>query len=212
MTGNILEGRAPMDIEWGEYARRDILARYRDWLPKDLVTAVRQKKIEDIFLILAPDEYQRHFDAYYSHFFAAPMAALLGPGKAISTCPAFVAPAVDNTRRKIYVKRSGATGFGTFYHEFIHYLQHFDFYPEFYCIGGRNPALLEGVTEYLTRAVRAEVRQDRARRGNYQAYFDEISSWVKGDRERLAAIMDLNFRGTRCDALEALGGVYPLKA
>lgn len=201
-----------MDISWGETARTHVLSKYKDWLPSGLAASIGAKAIDDIFLIVAPDEFQRHFDAYYSHFFAAPMAALLGPGKAISTCPAFVSPAVDNTRRKIYVKNDPGTGFGTFFHEFLHYLQHYDFYPEFYCIGGRNPALLEGVTEYLTRATHQSVDMDRSRRGNYQAYFDEMKSWIGGDQSRLKSILELNFKGTACAGLEKLGGVYPLKA
>ena len=201
-----------MDIKWGEWARRDILHMYGPWLPSTLVSAIRSKPIREIFIILPATEYQKHFDAYSSHFFAAPMTALLGPGKSISTCPAFVAPAIDNLARKIYIKESTSTGFGTFYHEFVHYLQHYDFYPEFYCLGGQNPFLLEGVTEYVTRRTRSEVFKDRQQRGNYQSHYDKIKGWIGASQSRHDAMMKLNFQGVKCKDLETLGGVYPLTA
>ena len=41
--------------------------------------------------------------------------------------------------------------FSTLCHEMCHYISHGNLYPEFYAMGGDNPDIVEGVTEYLTR-------------------------------------------------------------
>jgi hypothetical protein len=137
--------------------------------------------------ILPEAQYRPHFDAYYRNFFATINTAALGgarrligfanaPTDAYSNfaCPAFCAPANDVTRRRIYVNRDAGVTIGTLYHEFLHYLQHPRFYPEFYALGGRSPNVLEGVTEYLTRAVKPAVRLDREQGRKYQAWLDEL--------------------------------------
>jgi hypothetical protein len=202
-----------MGIEWGVEAMEAILNTYGKCLPSGLLAKVQAQKASDIYSILPADQYQKVFTEYYTHFFHAPMSQILGPGKAIETCPAFVAPGIDNTRRKIYIKEDPRTTKGTYYHEFVHYLQHPDFYPEFYCIGGKNPGILEGVTEWLTRGVSVDIEKERQRQGKYQAYFETINAWVQGGSNKggVAAVLQLSFQGVKGD-VEKMGGVWPVMA
>jgi hypothetical protein len=98
--------------------------------------------------------------------------------------------------------------FGTLYHEFIHYLEHSNFYPEFYAMGGNNPAILEGVTEYLTRNVNERVRLDRASQGKYQDWYDQLLGSMKDGSHGEMDIIRFAFKGQYVD-LKGLGGVQP---
>lgn len=200
-----------MGIEWGVEAMEVILKAYGQFLPKELLAKVQGQKASDIYRILPEDQYQKVFTEYYTHFFHAPMSQILGPGNAINTCPAFVAPGIDNTRRKIYIKDDPRTTKGTYYHEFVHYLQHADFYPEFYCIGGKNPAILEGVTEWLTRRVDIKIARERQEQGKYQSYFESINAWVYSGKLNggVATILALSFQGQKGE-VERMGGVWPV--
>lgn len=175
----------PVNTYDASIVMKEVLNRYGDYLPGDLVSYLRSANPARIFRILPAKEYTPQFDAYFRSFFVAinvvalggirKMIGLANSGASIA-CPAFCAPAIDITQRRIYVNRDAGVTIGTLYHEFIHFLEHPNFYPEFYATGGASPNILEGVTEYLTRAVSSKVKQDRFSQRKYQAWLDQISS------------------------------------
>ena len=193
-----------------------VLNRYEQYLPGGLASKVRSMNPARIFRILPAGSYQPYFDAVFTNFFAAVNVCALGMdvigvanrGESFP-CPAFCAPAVNVTDRVIYVNRDSGVTVGTLYHEFVHYLSHPNFYPEFYALGGDNPRILEGVTEYLTRRIAAPVAHDRYGQRKYQAWFTQVSRDMGGNPtttlERLAA---LAFQGD-LSVVPTLGGVAP---
>ncbi len=102
---------------------------------------------------------------------------------------AFVAADLYNFQRKIYVKKDPSLGWGTLVHEYIHYLSHPSFYPKFYSIGGANPDIVEGFTEYLTRSADLELFKVRT---SYESQYQKTRSWVesgRGNYDRLLATL-----------------------
>lgn len=208
-----------------------VLKKYGSMLPDGLATKVGALNSTKIFRILPENQYRPNFDAYYRSFFAAiNVVALAKPiekakggatkrliGIAQSNddvydsfgCPAFCAPAVNPTDRVIYVNRDAPITIGTLYHEFIHFLSHGNFYPEMYAMGGKSPIILEGVTEYLTRAVSPEVKTDRSSQKKYQAWFSYVTSKITGSDDKVMQRMAaMAFTGDLKD-VETLGGVVP---
>jgi hypothetical protein len=124
-------------------------------------------------------------------------------------CPAFCAPAVDPMQRNIYVNQDATITIGTLYHEFIHFLSHGNFYPEFYAQAGRSAIVVEGVTEYLTRAISPLVKQDRADGYKYDSQLMDVTLKAGGDSTKtLVAFQNLAFKGD-LSMITTLGGTVP---
>lgn len=189
-------------------ARYEVLHKYESFLPAGLATRVRSLGLTEIFKILPAAQYRPVFDEYYRNFFAATNAKAFGteftigvanaPDDVCGTfnCPAFCAPASNVTDRTIYVNEDENVTFGTIYHEFIHFLEHPNFYPEFYAMGGDNPSVLEGVTEHLTRQVSPRVEHDRRSQDKYQKWFAMVqraTASLGQARDQLLA--ELAFKG-----------------
>ena len=88
---------------------------------------------------------------------------------------------------------------GTYYHEFLHFLQHYEFYPKYYVTGGMAPFQVEGFTEYLTRGVSTAVEKERGSQGKYESNYLKTDSWVKGDARNLEKLLKYNFQGIASD-------------
>jgi hypothetical protein len=125
----------------------------------------------------------------------------------VCNCPAFTSPAVNVMARKIYVNADlpGIT-IGTLYHEFIHFLQHSNLYPEFYALGARNIGVLEGITEFFTRRVDPLIDAERAQGQKYQAYFADISRRIGTGMQNRNALLRYCFQG---EPYVELGGARP---
>jgi hypothetical protein len=197
-----------------------VLNKYEQYLPAGLAPKVRSMNPARIFRILPENQYKPYFAAVFRNFFAAVNVSALGmrvievansPASPYDqlACPAFCAPAVNVVDRTIYINRDSGVTVGTLYHEFVHYLSHSNFYPEFYALGGKNPSILEGVTEYLTRRIAAPVAHDRYNQQKYQTWFTQVSRDMGGNPtttlQRLAA---LAFQGDFSVVL-TLGRVAP---
>lgn len=208
---------------------KEVLDYYEQYLPLGLAAKVRTLNPARIFHILPESQYKPHFDAYYRSFFAAINVVALGPPVdrgggtqsliGIATdrtrnvyesfaCPAFCAPAVEVTQRRIYVNKDSGVTVGTLYHEFVHFLEHANFYPEMYAMGGASPKILEGVTEYLTRRISPTIASERAAGNKYQAWYAFVTNTITGDKvsERLARMA---FQGDLRE-VPALGGTVPM--
>jgi hypothetical protein len=217
-----LEGAVPNTYDASQ-VMEVVLNRYEGYLPGGLASKVRGLNPARVFRILPESEYRQYFGAVFRNFFAAINVCALGGTKRMIgiandgvndpfssiACPAFCAPAVEVTDRVIYVNRDLGVTVGTLYHEFIHYLSHPNFYPEFYSLGGRNPEILEGVTEYLTRRIRQDVAHDRYSQGKYQTWFKRTSHDMGGDpTATLDELAALAFRGD-FSCMPKLGGAIP---
>lgn len=125
----------------------------------------------------------------------------------LCNCPAFTSPAINVLARNVYVNADMAqTSIGTLYHEFIHYLQHGNLYPEFYALGGKNIGVLEGITEFFTRRIDPAITIDRANGAKYQVYFDDISRRIGTSMPRRNALIRYCFQG---EPYVDLGGMQP---
>jgi len=207
---------------------RDVLERYENDLPAGLASKVKSVNPAKIFFILSENNYAPHFDAYFRAWFAvtnviacarpneaAPTERIIGIAKGAANayskfaCPAFVAPAVDPLNRRIYVNAESGVTIGTLYHEFIHFLSHGSFYPEFYALGGRNPIILEGVTEFLTRNIAPGIYRDRASQGKYDSQLLDVLMHAGGGGERTVGMLTgLAFKGD-LSVIKTLDGAVP---
>jgi len=198
-----------------------VLDRYEPYLPIGLAPKVRTLNPARIFQILPEAEYRPHFDRYFRSFFAAINTQAFGTKRMLGlawapdnvcgafNCPAFCAPAVNVEDRHIYINRDiQGLNVATLYHEFIHYLSHPSFYPEYYALGGDNPKILEGVTEYLTRGVRADIGAARAADGKYQTWLDMVTDSIGAGANTERHLARLAFLGD-LSVVDIVGGVRP---
>jgi hypothetical protein len=162
-----------------------VLNKYENYLNAGYVMGMRGIPSTDIIKILPAVQYRPIFDQYYRSFFApinsmGRTAKMIGIANADAevcgsfNCPAFCSPAVHTSARTIYVNADEPNTYATLCHELCHYISHGNFYPEFYSMGGANPDILEGVTEYLTRNISVEIEGDRSRLKKYQNQYDAV--------------------------------------
>jgi len=125
----------------------------------------------------------------------------------VCNCPAFTSPAIDVLARTIYVNADlPDLKIGTLYHEFIHYLQHANIYPELYALGAKNIGVVEGITEFFTRRVDPLIKAERAAGSKYQSYFDDVSMRIGTGMQQRNALLRYCFQG---EPYVDLGGVKP---
>jgi hypothetical protein len=220
----------PLNMGDANQALRGVLKTYGHFLPGTLEHDIRGAGAGAFVRILPQDQYRIHFNSVFSRFFAANNAQAFGLGRVIAPlgggsiqdrlnalmpvrnahaaipCPAFCAPAVNVLQRKIYVNRDAPITIGTLYHEFIHFIQSSNFYPEFYSMGGGNPNLLEGVTEFFTRRISGAIANERAGQGKYQAHFNTIRNRIGNNGMDRMNLIRYSFQGG--DYMN-LGGVQP---
>jgi hypothetical protein len=200
-----------------------VLKKYGPFLDPFVLAVVEKTDVNKIYRILPEDEYAPHFNSVFRNFFAAINAEALYARKnpdqprtqndpltyqtillarnatgatPVIACPAFTSPAVNVWDRVIYVNKDSGLTIGTLYHEFVHYLEHGNFYPEYYSLGGNNPKILEGVTEYLTREVHPNIRGERELGRKYQPFLDITLNRAWGsDKETLEKMIKVAFEG-----------------
>jgi hypothetical protein len=162
-----------------------VLNKYGKYLNAGYVMGMQGLPSNDIIKILPAAQYRPQFDQYYRSFFGpinsmGRTVEMIGIANADAevcgsfNCPAFCSPAMYTSARTVYVNADEPNTYATLCHELCHYISHGNFYPEFYAMGGANPDILEGVTEYLTRAISHEVEAERRRRKKYQTQFDAV--------------------------------------
>jgi hypothetical protein len=189
-----------------------VLKKYEPHLDPFVVAAVQNMAVGKIFKILPQAQYTPYFNSVFKNFFAAiNVVALSDPTHKMKmidlannatdaapaiACPAFTAPAVKVWDRVIYVNADANILIGTLYHEFVHFLEHGNFYPEYYALGGNNPKILEGVTEYLTREVDPNIKAERQNGGKYGTFLAETLNRAWGNpAETLTKMIKVAFQG-----------------
>lgn len=116
------------------------------------------------------------FQSIYIKTFRKANNAIFGNEKISgSDINGFVTRDQDPGHRIIYINLDGAGTFGTLVHETLHAISHASFYPDYYCVGGQSPAVVEGITEYLTRKTSLPVSMMRT---SYEDWYRCTESWV----------------------------------
>jgi hypothetical protein len=193
-----------------------VLQKYGAHLPQGVASAIRAKNTDDVIKILPGVQYQPIFDDYFASFFAPTNAKNFGLKRTIGVvmqcgsfgCPAFCSPASSPLHRTMYINADKDNTFSTLCHEMCHYISHGNFYPEFYAMGGDNPDIVEGVTEYLTRNINSAVRSDRETRQKYVKQYDMVSRALIAGSQGELDVIRFALRGDYC-ALPCVGGVKP---
>ena len=135
------------------------------------------------------------FQSIYIKTFRKANDAIFGAQKiSASDINGFVTPDEDTGSRVIYINLDGSGDFGTLVHETLHAISHHKFYPQYYCIGGQAPAVVEGVTEYLTR--KSDVSVNTLRK-SYEKWYRCTVSWVGAENTaRYQQMANWIFKGT----------------
>ena len=84
-------------------------------------------------------------------------------------------------------------------HEYIHFLSHVNFYPDYYKSGGDNPFRVGGATEWL--ALMCFDQYGIA----YQAQLDKTFAWIQADSGNVPRLLAFVFRGIYTD----LSSIHP---
>ncbi|TXL73624.1 hypothetical protein FHP25_20835 [Vineibacter terrae] len=135
------------------------------------------------------------FHSIYTKTFRTANLAIFGTDKITSDqINGFVTPDDPPSNRVIYLNLDSTTAnFGTLVHETIHAVSHSSFYPTYYCTAGLAPAVVEGITEYLTRKCSPTVAMSRR---SYQAWYEATEAWVGPEGSpRYQQMVDWIFRG-----------------
>lgn len=136
------------------------------------------------------------FNAIYIKTFRKANDAIFGNQKiGAHLINGFVTPDEDPSDRIIYINLDGSGDMGTLVHETLHAISHADFYPRYYCVGGQSPAVVEGVTEYLTRKSSLSIGMARH---SYEGWYQTTESWVGAEGSaRHQQMANWIFRGQR---------------
>lgn len=159
-----------------------------------------QYKAEDIFVFCDASKYRTYFTMTYEVLFkkAGNFAQdsgdfFQGPSQSICGIPAFASPH-PHSRRMLYISPNDWVVEKILAHEYIHWLSHENFYPEYYKVGGQHPFQVEGITQ-LTTLWTGYDNSDRA----YERNVLQTNSWVGGDHGRMDRMLRFMFQGVATD-------------
>ena len=180
-------------------AVRKVHERWGAYIPAQL----REYEPEDIFLFCDADKYKNYFTMIYELIFKKagnfPQAPLDFFNKGVCGIPAFASPH-PHSRRMLYISPNTWVTEKILAHEYIHWLSHMNFYPNFYKVGGGNPFRVEGITQWTTCATGYD-NSDRA----YELELWKTSSWLCADRQNLDRMLLFMFQGVATD----LASIHP---
>jgi hypothetical protein len=183
-----------LDHDDADRAMTYVRTHYAQYYPKMLDA----HDAKDIFVFCDPVQFANVFKITYEATFKAANGFTEEAHELVDYVNGFVASDYYNFKRKIYIKKKEDIKWGTLVHEYIHYLQHRNFYPVYYSIGGSAPDVVEGVTEFLTRATCDELQNTRT---SYNGQFLKTASWLGSkrlsgaDTGRLKMMVEFCFQG-----------------
>jgi hypothetical protein len=153
---------------------------------------------KDVYVFCTESEFATVFKITYEATFKAANGFTEQSHEVVDYVNGFVASDYYNFKRKIYIKKKEEIKWGTLVHEYIHFLQHRNFYPVYYSMGGSAPDVVEGVTEFLTRNACDELQRTRT---NYDSQFLKCASWLGSktlagaDQTRFKMMIEFCFKG-----------------
>jgi hypothetical protein len=161
-------------------------------------SALKKYRAADIVIFAGKPQWDFHFTHAYVRVFRPANQFAELPRQFIDGVLGFVTPIARHQERKIYLSPK-AQGFSRdeqrmiLSHEYIHWLSHASFYPEYYAAGGMNPFRVEGITQWLT--VECGYHSEFRSLPAYQDEHLKTSSWLAGNKRRRQEILDFAFAG-----------------
>ncbi len=168
-----------------------VVSRLQQYFPEGFIP-LHSDKLSDarnVFVIENQTAFKMHISKWYNQFFKISVGEELSDEELVEICPGFTTPKGLN-KRMLYVQEDAEDG--TLVHEFLHWLQHPNFYPTFYITHAKGSPVLEGVTEYFTRQVYSGV--DRLH--HYDRYYFNIVRGLAGQLITEQQIAAVAFKGT----------------
>jgi hypothetical protein len=181
-------------------AMQKVQTKWGAYIPAHLL----KYKAEDIFVFCDSHKYRTYFSMTFEVLFKKagnyPQESgdfFQGASQHICGVPAFASPH-PHTRRKLYISPNDWVVEKILAHEYIHWLSHENFYPEYYKVGGQHPFQVEGVTQWVT----CETGYDNSDRA-YEANLLQTNAWVRGDTRNMDRMLKFMFQGvpTNLDAI-----------
>jgi hypothetical protein len=142
----------------------------------------------------------------------------------------FVTASRENRQRRIHINPESQEfdPIGALAHEYIHFLSHPNFYPDYYKEGGDNPFRVEGATDWITIHCFSDYFQDlpvqsrikglqwqidnpaakplkAKNRAAYTANFQKTNAWIKADARNRDRLLRFVFGGVRTN----LSAIHP---
>jgi len=179
-------------------AGKDVINKIRMYLPEGFLTKYSvETNIGSYYNVLSGPDYKQRFDAFYDGFFAATFGK---GGISYQQVSGFVTPA-PHYNRKIYIQDPIGANKGTIRHEFLHWVQHYDFYPKYYIKGGTKSAdVVEGITEYFTRTLITG-------RTSYPRQYKKMKSLVDANPSLIHTLGNAAFFGD-ATSIQKIHGLY----
>jgi hypothetical protein len=235
----------PMTMRDAERARELVLATWGHYIPAE----VQQYTADQIFVLYTNPSYYRAafgvmWDAAFRRVVVRECTAQkprnvadlqtqldnIDTASTGGTLAGFVTASRNNRQRRIHINPEAQEfdPIGALAHEYIHFLSHPNFYPDYYMEGGDNPFRIEGVTDWLTihcfsdyfdelpaqsRIMARQFQIDSPggmplkakNRAAYRANFQKTNAWIKADAQNLGRLLQFVFRGVKTD----LSGIRP---
>jgi hypothetical protein len=173
-------------------AMQRVQAQFGAYIPAHLL----KYKAEDIFVFCDANQYKNYFSMIFEILFKKAgnyreesLDFFQGPSRHICGVPAFASPH-PHSRRKIYISPNDWVVEKILAHEYIHWLSHDNFYPEYYKVGGHHPFQVEGITQLATLWTGYD-NSDRA----YEPNWLQTQSWVSADRMNQDRMLRFLFQG-----------------
>jgi hypothetical protein len=177
-------------------AMKKIQAAWGAWVPANLLAY----KAEDIYVFCDDKKYRTYFSMIYEILFKKAGSYSADADAFVCGVPAFTSPH-PRTRRQLYISPNQAsTTEKVLAHEYVHWLTHENFYPEFYKVGGHNPFRVEGITHLVTCWAGYNLYEEPI---GYVHEVLQTDAWIKADGNNLDRMLKFLFQGieTKLDDL-----------
>ncbi len=192
---------AELTYEDAQKAMDTVILKYGNYISDDL----KKHSAYTVFQFCDPVRYRLMFTQAYTRVFKNANRVLIPQVITHEQVPAFVMPELGArvvSRRIIVGNRACNAGsnttIGTLIHEYIHYVSHKNFYPDYYNSGDEYaPFFVEGATEYFTRETKHTAAVCRK---NYQKHYKITSKWVRNDKGNRDKLLKYLFQGVKFDA------------
>jgi hypothetical protein len=235
----------PITMQDAVLARQRVLAAWGHYIPAE----VQQYTADRIFVLYTdPSYYRTAFEVMWNSAFrgvvtrectASMRKTVGGVEDMLNTVAAvssgaglagFVTASRENRSRRIHVNPASqeVDPVGALAHEYIHFLSHPNFYPDYYMEGGDNPFRVEGATDWITihcfsdyfmdlpvssriQGLQFQINNPGAKplkaknRAAYTANFQKTNAWIKSDGGNTHRLLQFVFRGVRTD----LSSIHP---
>ena len=181
---------------------RKALQKVQDKWKSMIPPALLKYKADQIVVLASDSRFKLFFRTAYQGVFKRATGMTETTGAAIAGAPAFVSPFPDNATRQIYISLSGIAAFSPaeqqmiMSHEYVHWLSHGKFYPDYYKVGGLNPFRVEGITQWAT--VQCGYLTEHKSAGGYQNEYLKTKSYLS-DKPTQKAALDFMFKGLSTD-------------